>query len=401
MIWWLIGFGVALGQQAGVAEDTEIENVMGETYFGLSWTFGRRPGSDTYATWLFQWAFAATAVTIVSGTVAERVTFTAYLCYAFVLTAFVYPVVVHSVWSADGWLTAFRDDDLLLDCGVIDFAGSGVVHMTGGVAALVAAFFIGPRKGRFSESGAPIDIPGQSPIMRSFGTFVLWFGWYGFNGCSTLYIAGFGGVAAKTMVTTTISAGAACLTNVLIGKVLTGIIDMDLAGNGVLAGLVSITAPCSTCEPYGAFAIGVVGAFVYYGSSKMLEMLQIDDVVDAIPVHGFCGAWGVIAAALFAADFNYEAAYYSDRVDDCAGAFYVQEGNALGTAVILILFILGWVGVTMSILFGILSAMGLARVSEEVEETGLDAHEHGGSEPEVTGAQIHMTPKENVVEVAA
>mmetsp|Transcript_15185 Transcript_15185/g.57748 ORF Transcript_15185/g.57748 Transcript_15185/m.57748 type:complete len:479 (-) Transcript_15185:314-1750(-) len=374
IVWWLVGFAVAFG-----AERDGLEEFIGGTLYALSWNFGDRPTANTYASWLFQWAFAAAATTIVSGTVAERVTFTAYITYATVLTAFVYPCVVHSVWNADGWATAFRENDLLNDCGVIDFAGSGVVHMTGGVAGLVAAIFVGPRKGRFSASGEPIDIPGQSPIYRNLGTFILWFGWFGFNGVSTLYIGdGFSVVASKTMVTTVIAAAAGCLTCTVVGKATTNIIDMDLAGNGVLAGLVSITAPCSTCEPYGALAIGIIGGLIYIASSKLLVFMKIDDVVDAIPVHGFCGAWGVIAAGLFATDFNYEAAYYSARADDCAGAFYVDSGNALGAAVAFVVFIFFWVGVTMSIVFGTLSVLGVARVDEEAEEMGLDAAEHGG-----------------------
>eukprot|EP00968_Pinguiococcus_pyrenoidosus_P016185 scaffold1534_cov267-Pinguiococcus_pyrenoidosus.AAC.6 len=415
ILWWLVGFGVAIGQAGPASEDTNIEEILGETYYALAYDFGRRPDGNIYATWMFQWAFAATAVTIVSGVVAERVTFIAYFVYATVLICLVYPVVVHSAWNANGWATAFREDepgsaDLLLDCGVIDFAGSGVVHMTGGVAGLVAAIFVGPRKvrredrfprphasGRFSASGEPIDIPGQSPIYRNLGTFILWFGWFGFNGVSTLYIGdGFSVVASKTMVTTVIAAAAGCLTCTVVGKATTNIIDLDLAGNGVLAGLVSITAPCSTCEPYGALAIGIIGGLIYIGSSKLLVFMKIDDVVDAIPVHGFCGAWGVIAAGLFATDFNYEAAYYSARADDCAGAFYVDSGNALGAAVAFVVFIFFWVGVTMSIVFGTLSVLGVARVDEEAEEMGLDEHHHGGAEPDSTssGATVHVSTKE-------
>jgi len=374
IVWWLVGFAVAFG-----AERDGLEEFIGGTLYALSWNFGDRPTANTYASWLFQWAFAAAATTIVSGTVAERVTFTAYITYATVLTAFVYPCVVHSVWNADGWATAFRENDLLNDCGVIDFAGSGVVHMTGGVAALVAAIFIGPRKGRFAADGTPIEIPGQSAVLRNFGTFILWFGWYGFNGVSTLYIVGFSAVAAKTMVTTTIGAAAGALTTVIIGKINKGYVDMDLVGNGVLAGLVSITGPCSTCEPYGAFAIGIIGGFIYYYSSELLLWLKIDDVVNAIPVHGFCGAWGVIAANSFATNFNYEDAYYSDRAMKCSGFLYNGgEAQAVSGALLLVCFILAWVGGSMAIVFGILSYFGLARVDEEAEEMGLDAAEHGG-----------------------
>ena len=372
MIWWLWGFGVAFGADDG-------SKFMGESTYALSYEYGRKGelSGYLYASWLFQWAFAAAAATIVTGAIAERVTFTAYLTYATVLIGFVYPCVVHSAWNVDGWAAAWREEDLLLDCGLLDFAGSGVVHMTGGIAALVAAIFVGPRKGAFDGDG----IKGQSAITRNLGVFILWFGWYGFNGVSTLYIANYGLVAAKTMVTTTIAAGAGCLTTVMLGKYFEGgIISMDHAGNGVLAGLVSITANCSVVEPYGAFIIGFFGGIIYYLSSKLLKMLKIDDVVDAAPVHGFCGMWGVIASGFFATDYNYANAYYSARAADCAGVFYGGDGSTLGVAVIFVLFLLAWVGGIMTFVFAGLKFFGLARVSEEVEEMGLDEHHHGGAD---------------------
>lgn len=258
-----------------------------------------------YAGWLFQWAFAATAATIVSGAVAERVSFNAYIVYSIVLTSFIYPVVVHWGWGG-GWASAFAGDDLLFDCGVIDFAGSGVVHMTGGCAALCAAIVVGPRLGRFNEDGTSNTLPQQSAVLQSLGTLILWFGWYGFNGVSTLAIVGLSSVAAKTMVTTTISAAFGAVTTVLLAKMNVGYWDGGAANNGLLAGLVGITAGCSTCEPEGAMVIGIVSGFVYTGASKLLIMLKIDDVVDAVPVHCFCGAWGVFAASLFATKDNCE-----------------------------------------------------------------------------------------------
>ena len=295
---------------SGVFTD-EIGRFIGTDSFALKGAaFESDDGTLTngyaYAFWLFQWAFAATAATIVSGAVAERVSFNAYIVYSIVLTSFIYPVVVHWGW-AGGWASAFAGENLLLfDCGVIDFAGSGVVHMTGGLAALCAAFVVGPRIGRFNEDGTANTMPQQSAVLQSLGTLILWFGWYGFNGVSTLAIVGVSGIAAKTMVTTTISAAFGALTTVLLGKLNLHYWDGGAANNGLLAGLVGITAGCSTCEPEGAMVIGIVSGFVYTYSSKLLIKLQIDDVVDAIPVHCFCGAWGVFAASLFATEDNCE-----------------------------------------------------------------------------------------------
>ncbi|CAN0042201.1 unnamed protein product, partial [Hapterophycus canaliculatus] len=299
--WWLLGYGVAFGDSAGRFIGTTSFALKGSPFEADDGTLTNGPA---YASWLFQWAFAATAATIVSGAAAERVSFNAYIVYSIVLTSFIYPVVVHWGW-AGGWASAFVDeDDLLFDCGVIDFAGSGVVHMTGGVAALCAAIVVGPRLGRFNEDGTANTLPQQSAVLQSLGTLILWFGWYGFNGVSTLVISGAAGVAAKTMVTTTISGACGALTTTLLGKLNVHYWDGGAANNGLLAGLVGVTAGCSTCEPEGAMVIGIVAGFIYTYASKLLVKLQIDDVVDAIPVHLGCGMWGVFAASLFATKDN-------------------------------------------------------------------------------------------------
>ena len=231
--------------------------------------------------WLFQWAFAATAATIVSGAVAERCTFTAYMTYSICLTGLIYPVVVCWGWNTQGWASAWKTDDtdenpLLFGCGVIDFAGSGVVHLTGGVAALVGTAFLGPRNIRKQEVGLadlpPGYAPEYGPIFQTLGTLILWMGWFGFNGCSTLYMVNYGLAFSKTMVTTAISAGTGAVCTLFIGSFMDKTPDAPYtlqlanANNGALAGLVSITAPCSTCEPYAAIIIGFIGSLVYLGS---------------------------------------------------------------------------------------------------------------------------------------
>ena len=245
------------------------------------------------------------------------------------------------------------------------------------MAALVTCALLGPRSGRFVE-GQAVDLPQQSVIFQTLGTLILWFGWYGFNGVSTLYIANYAGVAAHTMVTTTIAAGTCCLATATLGKIVEGHVTPSNANNGVLAGLVSITAGCSTVAPEGAFLIGLIGAPIFYFSNKMLLKLKVDDVVSAVPVHGFCGIWGVIAAGLFATEEYYSAAYYSARAADCAGLFY-GGGAMLGANIMLVLFVIVWTGVCTLVIVLPLKMFGMLRVSADVEEIGMDDSKHGGA----------------------
>ena len=195
------------------------------------------------------------------------------------------------VWNPEGFGSAWRTDDLLFGCGVVDFAGSGVVHMTGGVAAFVGAMLIGPRRAYLVNE---LKVPRYGPIFQTLGVFILWFGWFGFNGVSTLLFSGYTEVAAKAMVATTIAAGVGTVTTIVVGMMREGkdkktgryTIRLEHANNGALAGLVSITASCSVVEPYGAAIIAGTGGCVYLAACEFLEHYAIDDVVKAFPVHG-------------------------------------------------------------------------------------------------------------------
>lgn len=231
---------------------------------------------------------------------------------------FVYAVVAHWVWSPQGWISALRTPDtasggytLFAGSGVYDFAGDGPVHMVGGFASLAAAWVLGPRIGRFDADGNPVDMPGHNASLTLLGVFLLWFGWYGFNPGSTNAIVGatvgYSKVSAAVAVNTTIAAGTGCLSTlilVMLHQYFTlGVVtwDLILAGNGALAGLVSITGPCAFVETWAALIIGIIGGFVYLVASKVnLFWLKIDDPLDAIAVHAACGAWGILAGAAFA-----------------------------------------------------------------------------------------------------
>eukprot|EP01025_Chloroclados_australasicus_P016082 TRINITY_DN178_c0_g1_i2.p1 TRINITY_DN178_c0_g1~~TRINITY_DN178_c0_g1_i2.p1 ORF type:complete len:525 (+),score=87.28 TRINITY_DN178_c0_g1_i2:258-1832(+) len=375
---YLLGYGFAYGGD-------EVEG-KGNSFIGWhGFALNGLPKSDWYS-WFFQFAFAATATTIVSGAVAERTKFEGYLLYATVLTSFVYPVVVHWVWSTTGWASAFQSDPLF-DTGAIDFAGCGVVHMVGGLAALAGAWAVGPRIGAYDAEGKPTGIQGHSASFAVLGVFILWFGWYGFNPGSALAINGVSEVVALCAINTTLSAAAGTVSTLVILMVVeyqsTGHIVWDLIGasNGSLAGLVGITAACSVAEPWGAICIGLIAGAVYPAASFFISHIaKIDDPLDAVAVHGFCGAWGLIAAAAFAHKPNIAAAY-SDALAEAGHGFLLSGGNGklLGCAIVLILAITGWVLGIMVPFFLLMKVLGLLRVDESEERAGLDISHHGGS----------------------
>eukprot|EP00803_Ostreobium_quekettii_P009012 evm.model.scf_351.9 EVM.evm.TU.scf_351.9 scf_351:86824-94708(+) len=379
--WYVLGYGLAFGERAN--------EFLGESSFALHDVPLR-----TYHNWMFQYAFAATATTIVSGAVAERTKFEAYLVYAFFLTSWVYPSVVHWIWAGEGWLTAFKvfRSDLFNGTGLIDFAGCGVVHMVGGLSGLAGAWMVGPRLGRFDVDGKPREIPGHSASLALLGVFILWFGWYGFNPGSALAIVGASDVAALCAVNTTLAASSGCISaltlSMLISYYVTGNLVWDVigAGNGALAGLVSITASCSVVQPWAALVIGFIGGFVYVASSNfVLHVLKVDDPLDAIAVHAFCGMWGLVATGSFADAGLLELSYplikddASNPIPRYYGWAVGGDGRLLVSAIVGIVVILGWVLIHMVPFFAFLKALGLLRVLPEQEHEGLDISHHGGS----------------------
>jgi len=410
-LWLLLAAFLVFFMQAGFAmlevgsvssknaKNILLKNLMdvslgGIFYWALGWGFsygGSNPfiggteffmiGTEEYRSWLFQFAFAATAATIVSGSVAERTQFRAYFIYSIFLTAFIYPVVVHWVWSTDGFLSAFNSDSASrIGGGMMDFAGSGVVHMTGGTAALVGAIAVGARHGRFDKAtGKPQPKPGHNPVLAALGGFILWFGWYGFNAGSTLiFTGGAQFVAGKVAVTTTLAACGGGLTVLFIGRLATKSFDLSMALNGILAGLVSITAGCSVVDPWSSVLIGIIGGIVYFGFSRLLLRLKIDDPLDASPIHCFCGFWGVLSVGLFATPENVMNAYATDSLSNI-GVFFGGDGTLFGVQLLGGIIIFCWTALLSSLVFFPLKKLRLLRVTAEVEDAGLDVHKHGGS----------------------
>jgi len=371
-VYWAVGFGLAYG----VSEST------GE-FFGAGNFF--LTDFDDYSGWFFQFAFAATAATIVSGAMAERTKFGAYLIYTVGITALIYPIVSHWIWDANGWLTAFRDDPMS-DVGMVDFAGSTVVHSVGGWVALIGAIMVGPRLGKFNADGSANAIPGHSMPLGVLGMFILWIGWYGFNPGSTLGLSGgLADLAARAAVTTSLAAGAGGVTAMAVSWMRTGKSDLSLTVNGILGGLVGVTAGCATVDPWAAVVIGIVAGIIVVVGVSLLDKLKIDDPVGAVPVHLMNGIWGTLAVGLLSSETGMATAGYNSEtygllLGGGADLFIVNLIGVVSVGV--------WTVATALILFGIIKATVGLRVSPEEEESGLDLGEHGmEAYPEFTGGR--------------
>jgi len=336
--------------------------------------------------WFFQWAFCVTASTIVSGAVAERMKLEAYFIYTIVITAFIYPAVVHWVWSDYGWASEFKDDALL---PIVDFAGSGVVHMVGGWSGLMGAYLVGPRPERFNEFSMKTWTAHSVPF-QAFGTLVLWFGWYGFNCGSTLAVVGSMTTASLVAVTTTLAAASAGLTVSILGKFLYGKWSVSLACNGLLAGLVSITAPCSVIYPELSILIGFIGGLVYFGFSRLMLKFKIDDPLDAVAVHGACGFWGVVSVGFFANKKYLENAGFPNVAK-------LDFGHRLGHQIAAALIITCWTLFTSGLMFWVTRMTIGIRTEHGGDADGADAYEFGepGYERQM-GALVELSEKSKV-----
>lgn len=310
--------------------------------------------------WLFQAVFCATAATIVSGAVAGRMKFSAYLLYSAVLTAFIYPIGGYWKWGG-GWLTQFGElADGKWTMAFQDFAGSAVVHAVGGFAGLAGAIILGPRIGRF-VNGKSIPMPGHNITFAALGVFILWVGWYGFNPGSQLAFQSMSDADATMLiaVNTTLAAAAGVVASTILGWILFKKPDISMSLNGALAGLVGITACCDCMSNGMSIVVGLVAGILVIGGIVLLDKLQIDDPVGAFPVHGLCGIWGCLAIGILP----------NTHLDSGSTTIGIQ---LLGTVAIC-----GWSFVTMLGVFYALKLVGVLRVSPAEEQAGLDISEHG------------------------
>ena len=325
---WAFGFAFMLGDTAS--------GIIGLTGWFLT--------SGDYVGWIFQMVFAATAATIVAGAMAERTKLQTYLAYSFIVSALIYPIYGHWVWGG-GWLA---------EMGALDYAGSGVVHAVGGFVALAGAVVVGPRIGKF-VNGVAQELPAHSTPFVVVGTFILFFGWFGFN-------IGWGDDIGLNAVNTLLSGATGAVVAMYITLIVKGKADILMACNGALAGLVGITAPVNFVDPWAAVVIGAIAAPVMYGSVMFMErVLKIDDPVGAISVHGVTGLWGLLAIAIFAKD----------------GGFVGGSAALIVPQIVSIVAVVVWSLVTGFALFFLLKFTMGVRVSEEEERQGLDISEHG------------------------
>ncbi|MDX1637285.1 MAG: ammonium transporter [Balneolaceae bacterium] len=348
IVFWACGFAIMFG--------TDMFGFFGSSNFFLSEAVTTSGQLDAwmYGNWFFQAVFAATAATIVSGAVAERTKFTAYIIYTVFITAFIYPVVGHWIWGG-GWLS---------DLGFYDFAGSTVVHSVGAWAGLVGTILLGPRIGRF-VNGTPKSIPGHSMALGTLGVFILWLGWFGFNPGSTL---GADLSMARIAVTTNLAAAGGAVAAMAVGWYKLSKPDLRYSLNGALAGLVAITAGCAVVSPLSALVIGAVGGTIMVYGLDLLEYFRIDDPVGAIPVHGFAGVWGTLAVALFA-----QPPYSNNLVGlFFGGSAYQLFIQLLGTVVVFL-----WTAASAYAVFKGIKVFHELRVSADEELHGLDKNEHG------------------------
>ncbi len=321
-----------------------------------------------YLLFLFQVMFAATAATIVAGAVAERLKVRAYFLYAIGICALIYPIYGHWVWGG-GWLAG-----LPFGAGHVDFAGSGVVHAVGGFVGLAGAIVLGPRIGKFDRLGKARAIPGHSMTLAALGVFILWFGWYGFNAGSTLSALELR--SAVIAVNTTLAASAGAIASLVAIHALTKKLDVGMALNGAIAGLVGITAPCAWVEGWAAVVIGTVAGVIVVIGVLLFDRIRVDDPVGAVSVHGLNGIWGLLSVGLFA-DGTY--GLYTTEGPMVIGLLYgggtgQLAAQAIGAGVVLV-WSLGLGLVLFKLLDVILDGI---RVPPQEEIEGLDLGEHGG-----------------------
>ena len=344
VVFMLLGFGILCGENA-------FFGIIGKPDWQIFTDFANFPWHN----FVFNMVFCATTATIVSGAMAERTRFISYCVYSGVISAVIYPIEAHWIWGG-GWLSQL---------GFVDFAGSCAIHMVGGISALIGAAILGPRIGKYGKNGKVNAIPGHSLTLGALGVFILWFGWYGFNGAA----AGDTDFLGQIFLTTTVAPAVATCTTMIFTWIKNGKPDVSMSLNGSLAGLVAVTAPCADVDALGAAIIGLVAGILVVVVVEFIDIkLKIDDPVGAVAVHGANGIWGTLAVGLFAT---------GKGQDGITGLFYGGGFNQLGIQALGVLAVGTWTVVTMFIVFKVIKAIFGLRASKEEEMIGLDLTEHG------------------------
>ena len=344
VVFMVLGFGLLCGENA-------FFGLIGKPDLQIFTDFSNFPWHN----FVFNMVFCATAATIVSGAMAERTKFLSYCIYSVVISAVVYPIEAHWIWGG-GWLSCL---------GFLDFAGSCAIHMVGGISALIGAIILGPRIGKYSKSGKVHAIPGHSRTLGALGVFILWFGWYGFNGAAAATTDNLG----QIFLTTTIAPAVATCATMIFTWIKNGKPDVSMSLNGSLAGLVAVTAPCADVDAFGAAIIGLVAGILVVVAVEFIDIkLKVDDPVGAVAVHGVNGVWGTLAVGLFAT---------GKGQDGVIGLFYGGGFRQLGIQALGIVCVAAFTIVTMTITFQVIKHTVGLRASREEELSGLDSTEHG------------------------
>jgi Amt family ammonium transporter len=385
VVWYLWGFAIAFG----VDEDTP-NNFIGTKYFALSDVVHNKP--SIFSDWFYQFTFCTVACCILSGSIGERVKFEVYVIFVLILAGWVYPIAAYSQWSTGGWNSPFNSRErtgrlpMVGDepyVGVIDFAGCGPIHMLGGVAAFFAAWLAGPRKGRFDpKTREPVPMPGHNQAYVAMGTIVLWYGWFSFNAGGKItdqknhYL-----IVGRSNMNTVISSSVAGITVLLYRFIRSGFVQWDLGGglNGVLCGLVGITAGSCVFAPWAAFVTGLLAGLLYIFNSYFVTwVLRVDDPVDAVAVHYGSGLFGLLIAGFLAEPHAVRVAYGNNIPDAYSGVFMGGGGKLLGYQLLAIVFITLWSSFFAFVYFFVADKVVGLRYSAADEEVGLDALRFGG-----------------------
>ncbi len=357
VVFILIGFSLLLGE--------DLMGLIGKPGFDIFTSYA----DFDWSNFVFNLVFCATTATIVSGAMAERTKFLSYCVYSAVISALIYPIEAHWIWGG-GWLSQI---------GFHDFAGSCAIHMVGGISALIGAKILGPRIGKFTtdKSGKITKVnafPGHNIPIGALGVFILWLGWYGFNGAAATTVEQLGSI----FVTTTIAPAIATVVCMVFTWIKYGKPDVSMCLNASLAGLVAITAPCDVTDAFGAIVIGAVaGLLVVFGVWLLDYKLRIDDPVGAVAVHCMNGIWGTIAVGLFATNSAPEYSIADAAGNELVGLFYGGGFKLLGLQLVGFVSVAAWTAVTITIVFLVIKAVIGLRASAEEEIIGLDATEHG------------------------